>query len=126
MKYIAFIILLALTVAGCSSPPSASALAGKIPTCSNMTDSPEVLTAQEVSCDLSDGASVNVATFANQNDENEWIQNGGSGTMSQLQMPGCCVEGNGWAAVVAGGRYEQIDLDGIQRALGGKQVSGGP
>jgi hypothetical protein len=68
---------------------------------------------------------VRVATFANMAREQQWIQHGGSGTMSTTPTPGCCVEGKGWAAVAVTKDY-QGDLIIIIAGLGGKQVSGGP
>jgi len=69
MRYLALVMLLALALAGCSSPPPAGAakLAAKMPGCEQVTSTPDVLAQQEVSCTTPDGDWVwaRSATFAN-------------------------------------------------------------
>lgn len=53
-----------------AEPPTARALAAKIPGCTGMTiGTPTVMEIQDVTCNLSDGAPVEIGAFANSRDE---------------------------------------------------------
>jgi hypothetical protein len=129
------LVLLVLVLAACGgsvphppSPPSAAALAHKIPGCGQLiTDFHlSVLTRQDVSCTLQDGAGVEIATFASQGDERQWISDGGDPSTPDPSYAGCCIEGNGWAATIGfpSGGGPIADFDRVLSAIGGRKVSG--
>jgi hypothetical protein len=113
---------------GSASPPSASALAAKIPGCSYNAMSgqaPDVLSTGEYYCNLQDGATVEIATFANTANEQKWILDGGSPISPDPAFAGCCIEGAGWAATVSSDiGMGAADQGYVIKAIGGKMVSG--
>ena len=133
MRYIALIVF-ALALTACSSsappkpagPPSASALAAKIPGCSQITQmTPMVISVQDVTCTMSDGTLVEIATFTNAHNEQAWIENGGTGSPPDPAYAGCCIEGNLWAATGSwvGDDGDAVFYQQVIAALGGRQVS---
>jgi hypothetical protein len=109
-------------------PPSPSALADKIPGCAQLiVNTPTVNSLQDVTCILTDGAQVELATFASQADETQWIQNGGPGSPPDPTYAGCCIEGNHWAATVGFNNNQgptDVDYNAVIAAIGGRQVNG--
>lgn len=112
-------ITLAFTagLAACGSDgPAASSLAAKIG-CGNVTQAPQDSNAQQdIDCDLSGGAAVEIATFGSTSDRNAWIS-GQPGTT-------CCAAGNLWAVTVTPGGSEPAGpmLQQIASKLEGQQV----
>jgi hypothetical protein len=109
--------LLAACGSAAKPPPSAAALAHKIPgTYSCGSQQPSVLATADVQCLVRDGGGViELATFASSGDEVKWIE--------QNAFYGCCVQGTGWAAdytFSAGSSGFSL----ITKAIGGRVVSG--
>jgi hypothetical protein len=123
-----------LALAACGSAQahhaavSAGALARRIPACGSLvTNTPSVLARQDVSCTLQDGSQVEIATFANSNDERHWISDGGSPDAPDPAYAGCCIEGKGWAATVglnSINRPMDVDFRHVMSAIGGREVTG--
>lgn len=124
-------VAVVLLLAGCGSsgPPSAHSLAAKISGCSGITPgTPAVMEVQDVTCNLPDGAPVEIGTFANSSAEQHWISDGGSPMSPDPMFGGCCVQGSGWAATVGWGNNGvgggAADFPKVISALGGRQVDG--
>lgn len=117
-------------LAGCGSsgPPSAHALATRIPGCGQIiSNTPSVLELKDVTCTLEDGAQVEIGTFANSSDERKWISDGGSPISPDPAYAGCCIQGNGWAATVGFNNNNSpmdTDFHHVTSALGGRTVEG--
>lgn len=105
-------------LAACGSgAPAATSLAAKIG-CGNVTQPPQNPPAQQdIDCDLSGGAAVEIATFGSSSDRDAWISSQPAST--------CCAAGDLWAATVTPGGSESVAtlLQRIARTLGGHQVS---
>jgi len=116
------VIACAAALAGCggSSPPSARALALKVPGCSHpVAFPPSVYARQEVTC-VTPYATVDVATFGTQGDERSWLVSLGRQGGSE------CIQGSHWAAGVQSDRTPTNPTDvKVSRALGGRLVSTG-
>ena len=104
-------------LAACGSDgPAATSLAAKIG-CGNVTQAPQDSSAQQdIDCDLSGGAAVEIATFGSASDRDSWISGQPAGT--------CCAAGSGWAATVTPGGNQPVDpmLQAIAKRLDGQQV----
>jgi hypothetical protein len=110
---------------GSSTTSSAMALAKKIPGTSGcQTQIPDVNVTQDVICQLSDGSALEIATFTDQADETQWIQNGGSGSPPDPSYAGCCIEGTLWAATVSSPDFVVTGASKVTPVLGGKVVDG--
>jgi hypothetical protein len=123
--------VLAAALAACGSPAApltARELAAKIPGCAQaVIATPSVMEVQDVTCVLQDGAYFDIGTFASKQDEREWITDGGSPDSPDPAYPGCCIQGNGWAATVGLASYTgpmTMYLRQVVRALGGRIVNG--
>lgn len=127
-----------LTACGSTAtvPSSARTLAARISGCVHVTAQKSVqMELQDVTC-IFPGAdeSVDIATFANSGDEHRWIADGGSPTSPDPHYPGCCVQGNLWAATVdfnslkaEDGYWSALDPTAVEfseiiYAIGGRQV----
>jgi hypothetical protein len=120
-------------LAGCgvstpAGPPSARALAHKIPGCGGIiAGTLSDMEAQDVTCTLQDGAPVEIGTFANASDERQWINSGGDPALPDSLYAGCCIQGQLWAATVgfnlSNGPMD-VDFDTVIHAIGGRQVQG--
>jgi hypothetical protein len=125
-----FVPAAALVLAACgisSPPPWASALAAKIPGCSYSAlsgQAPNVLSTGEHYCNLRDGATVEIATFASTAKEQKWILDGGSPSSPDPAFAGCCIQGDGWAATVDSNfGMGATDQYYVIKAIGGRMVS---
>ncbi len=124
------IAVLAVLLTGCGSsgPPSARALARKIPGCSGISNgTPGAMESQDVLCTLQDGAQIEIGTFANTSDERQWIGDGGSPASPDPAYAGCCIQGNLWAATVGFNNSlgpMDVDFNAVMHALGGRMVQG--
>jgi hypothetical protein len=87
-------------LAGCgvstpAGPPSARALAHKIPGCGGITAGTlSDMKVQDVTCTLQDGAPVEIGAFANASDERQWINSGGDPASPDSFYAGCCIQGS--------------------------------
>jgi hypothetical protein len=135
--WLPFLVTGILALAGCggssthspsssSSPPSAMALAQKVPGTSGcQTQTPDVEVTQDVICQFANGSQLEIATFASGADETQWIQNGGSGSPPDPSYAGCCVEGALWAATIGGPDYAgSSGASPVISAVGGRVVNG--
>ena len=89
---------------------------------------------QDVTCSLGQ-IPVEIGTFANAHDEHRWISDGGSPMAPDPHYPGCCIQGDLWAATVdfsklkaEVGYYSAMDptavlFNAITYAHGGSQVN---
>jgi hypothetical protein len=114
----AFTLAATAGLAACGSDgPAATSLAAKIG-CGNVTQPPQnPPTQQDIDCDLSGGAAVEIATFGSSADRDTWIHGQPPST--------CCAAGDLWAATVTPGGNQSAGpmLQDIARTLGGQQVS---
>jgi hypothetical protein len=114
-----------VTAGAGSGHPSAMALAQKIAGVTGCGQStPDVESTGDVICSLSDGSQVELATFATQSAEMQWIQNGGTGSPPDPAYAGCCIQGNLWAATVSAPDYVDSGSTAVIAALGGRVVNG--
>jgi hypothetical protein len=118
-------------LAGCGSsgPSSAHALAAQITGCDGiLSQTPAVMEITDVTCTLRNGAQVEIGTFANSNDEKQWISAGGSPESPDPAFAGCCIQGNDWAATVGWGNNvntgNEAGFRKVISALGGRAVNG--
>ena len=110
---------------GGSTATTAQSLAQRIPGCGSIVvNTPPVMAEQDVTCTTTDNEQIEVVTFASSADETQWITDGGEPIAPDPVYAGCCVQGNGWAAAVAGPGGSGYDLDPVVKALGGREVSG--
>jgi hypothetical protein len=117
---IACVILLAGCGSSAPAQPSARSLALKVPGCSHpQAAAPSVYAREEVTC-TTPYASVDVATFSTQGDEQSWLVSLGRQGGSE------CIQGSRWAAGVMADRIPTNPASvKVARALGGRLVSAG-
>jgi len=78
----------------------------------------------DVTCSLPDGSLLEIATFATQTGETQWIENGGTGPgPPDPSYAGCCIQGNGWAATVGAPDYVGQGATVVTLAIGGRVVN---
>jgi hypothetical protein len=128
------LLITAAALAACGSAPASTAggtrpsamtLARKIAGVTGcFASTPDVESTGDVICNLADGSQLELATFANQSAETQWIQNGGTGSPPDPSYAGCCIQGSGWAATVGGPDYVDQGSVPVIAALGGRVVNG--
>lgn len=107
------------------APPSAMSLAQQVAGvtgCSNAT--PDATSTGDVICELPDGSALELATFASVANEQQWIEDGGTGLPPDPSYAGCCIQGSGWAATVGTPDYVDRGSVAVIAALGGRVVNG--
>lgn len=109
------------TTAAASAMTLAQKVAG-VTGCQNAT--PDAISAGDVTCQLPDGSQLELATFASQAAETQWIGDGGTGTPPDPSYAGCCIQGSGWAATVGAPDYVDRGSVAVIAALGGRVVRG--
>jgi hypothetical protein len=108
-----------------SGPPSARTLAKRIPGCSDITKmTPAVIEIQDVECNLPDGGVVEIGTFPNSRDEQQWISDGGSPMSPDPGNSQCCIQGKLWAATVDNSGSLGQDFSTVMAAIGGREITG--